>query len=93
MRWTWDPEKARSNLEKHKVSFELAKRALGDPLCISVPDPYPNEDRWRTLGSPTLSGIVVLYVVHTWPEDEDGVGRIISARKAKTHERREYESR
>ncbi|MGP8259233.1 MAG: BrnT family toxin [Acidobacteriaceae bacterium] len=93
MRWTWDPEKAKTNLAKHKVSFELAERALGDPLCISVPDPHSGEERWRTLGSPTVNGIVVLYVVHTWPEDEDGAGRIISARKAEAHERREYEER
>lgn len=93
MRWTWDPEKAKSNFEKHKVSFELAERALGDPLCISVQDPYPDEERWRTLGSPSADGIVVLYVVHTWPEDENGTGRIISARKAETHERRDYEER
>ncbi len=79
LRWTWDVEKAKTNLEKHKVSFELAERALGDPLAITVPDPYPNEERWRTLGSPSADGIVVLYVVHTWPEGEDGGGRIISA--------------
>ena len=93
MHWTWDPEKARANLEKHKVSFELAERALGDPLCMSVPDPYPGEDRWRTLGSPTANGILVFYVVHTWPEDETGTGRIISARRALNHERRKYEER
>jgi uncharacterized DUF497 family protein len=93
LRWIWDPEKAKKNLEKHGVSFALAERALGDPLCISVPDPYPNEERWRTLGSPSAHGIVVLYVVHTWPEDKDGVGRIISARKAESHERRDYEER
>ena len=93
MRWTWDPDKAKANLEKHKVSFQLAERALGDPLCISVPDPYPNEDSWRTLGSPTTGRIVVLYVVHTWPVDESSTGRIISARKAENHERREYEER
>jgi uncharacterized DUF497 family protein len=93
VRWTWDPEKARANVVKHKVSFELAERALGDPLCISVPDPYPDEERWRTLGSPTVDGAVVLYVVHTWPEDESGAGRIISARRATIQERRDYEER
>jgi uncharacterized DUF497 family protein len=81
------------NLEKHKVSFQLAESALGDPLCISVPDTYSEEERWRTLCSPTEDGIVVLYVVPTWPEDESGVGRIISARKAQTHERKEYQER
>jgi uncharacterized DUF497 family protein len=85
--------KAKANFEKHKVSFELAERALGDPLCLSVPDPYPDEERWRTLGSPTTDGIVILYVVHTWPEDELGAGRIISARRAESNERREYEER
>lgn len=93
MRWTWDRAKARANFAKHKVSFELAERALVDPLCISVPDPFPDEERWRTLGSPTLNGIVVLYVVHTWPEDESGAGRIISARRATDQERTDYEER
>jgi uncharacterized DUF497 family protein len=93
VRWTWDPEKAKKNLEKHKVSFEYAARALGDPLCISIPDPYADEERWRTLGSPSTDGVVVLYVVHTWPEDEAGAGRIISARKAESHERQDYEER
>ena len=93
MRWIWDPEKAKKNLEKHKVSFEPAERALEDPLCISVPDPYPQEERWRTLGSPTTDGVVILYVVHTWPQDESRSGRIISARKATSHERQEYEER
>jgi uncharacterized DUF497 family protein len=65
LRWTWGVAKAKANLEKHKVSFELAERALGDPLCISVPDPYLGEERWRNLGSPSVDGIVVLYVVHT----------------------------
>ena len=91
MRWTWDPEKANRNFEKHKVSFELAERALGDPFCISVPDPFPDEERWRTVGSPTLGGNVVLYVVHTWPESDQKTGRIISARRATAQERLVYE--
>jgi uncharacterized DUF497 family protein len=93
LNWAWDLEEAKKNLEKHKVSFELAERALGDPLCISVLDPYPGEERWRTLGSPMVDGIVVLYVGHTWPEDEGGIERIIRARKAKIHEKRDYEER
>jgi hypothetical protein len=90
LRWTWDPDKARKNLEKHRVSFELAERALGDPFLI---DPYPDEERWRTLGLPSADGIVVLYVVHTWPSGEEEVGRIISARRATRQERSDYEKR
>ena len=92
MQWTWDAEKARINLQKHRVSFELAERALGDPFGFTVPDTFPDEQRWITLGSPSTDGNIVLYVVHTWPAD-DGVGRIISARRALSHERRGYEER
>jgi uncharacterized protein len=92
LHWTWDVEKAKRNLEKHKVSFELAERALGDPFALSIPNAYPDEDRWTTLGSPSMDGTVVLYVVHTWPNDED-TGRIISARRATSNERRNYEER
>ena len=41
------------------------------------------------------AGHVVVFVVHTWPEPDpdtgEEVGRIISARKATSHERRAYE--
>ncbi len=40
---------------------------------------------------PATSPAVVLFVVHTWPDDEDISGRIISAREAEPHERRIYE--
>jgi len=93
LHWTWDPEKAKANFEKHKVSFELAQRALGDPFSITFPDPYPSEERWRTLGSPSAEGIVVLYVVHTWPSGEEEKGRIISAGRATPQERSDYEER
>ncbi len=92
MRWTWNPRKAEENLRKHKVSFELAKRVFRDPFAITVPDPYPYEQRWQTIGIPGMARPIVLLVVHTWSEDEDDEqeGRIISARLAETHERRRY---
>jgi uncharacterized protein len=94
LRWIWDDEKNRINRRHHKVSFEIAALVFGDPLAITLPDPYPDEERWRTIGSPSAERNVVLFVVHTRPEeDEEGeeVGRIISARKATRHERRTYE--
>jgi uncharacterized DUF497 family protein len=95
LRWTWDPEKNRVNRRDHKVSFEIAERVFGDPLAITLPDPYPNEQRWRTIGKPSTQVDVILFVVHTWPAENDGseeVGRIIiSARKATRYERRAYE--
>jgi uncharacterized DUF497 family protein len=76
------------------VSFEIAALVFDDALAITLPDPYPDEERWRTIGAPSAQSDVVLLVVHTWPgENEAGeeVGRIISARKATRQERRAYE--
>lgn len=87
MRWAWDEVKAASNRAKHRVSFEAAQHVFDDPLILSQPDPHVDGDRWQSLGQ---VGEVVLFVVHTWPYDEQE-GRIISARRATPHERRIYE--
>ena len=92
MSWIWDPDKNKANLGKHRLSFETAVSVFDDPLALSVPDPYPLEERWRTIG--VVGGRFVM-VVHTAPEDERQEharpGRIISARKATQAERRAYE--
>ena len=88
MRWTWDPEKDRINRRKHRVSFETAIRVFEDRNMWSEPDPYPYEDRWRTIG--VTSGALII-VVHTWPDDEQQPGRIISARIAARREISIYE--
>ena len=63
-----------------------------EPLAASRPDPHPEEARWTTIGR--IDGVTIL-VVHTWPKAEpktgEEVGRIISARKATSHERKAYE--
>jgi uncharacterized protein len=88
MEWTWDHRKANRNRAKHKVSFEVAELVFDDPFQFTQPDPHRDEDRWRTIGKVNST---TLFVVHTIVED-DGTGRIISARKALPHERRLYES-
>ncbi len=93
-RWTWDPRKARTNLRDHKVSFELAERIFGDPAVASRRDPHPHEERWQSIGKPSADSFVILFVVHTEPvlqPDGEEVGRLISARRATSHERRAYE--
>lgn len=91
--WTWGPEKDRRNRKDHEgLSLEDGKPVLADLLALTRPDPHPDGDRWQTVGS--AGGIAVLFVVHTDPvPQEDGreVGRIISARRATSHERRAYE--
>lgn len=88
----WDPDKARSNKSKHRVSFETATTVFEDPLHLSVYDEELAgvEERWVTLGQCGDSGLVV--VVHTFEETAQGAKlRIISARKATRHERKVYE--
>jgi uncharacterized protein len=92
MRWTWDSDKAAANRSKHGLSFETAALVFDDPLHASKPDLHPDGDRWQTIG---LVGPVLLLVIHTWLGGESGrddpIGRIISARKATTRERKAYE--
>ena len=92
MLWVWTDEKQRANRLNHGLSFETAILVFDDPLAVSRVDHHPDGDRWQTIG---LVGTVVLFVVHTWPEPDPitgtETGRIISARKATTHERKAYE--
>ena len=91
MRFEWDPEKARSNLAKHGVSFELAEKVFDDPLSIATVDRHVDgEARWRTVGR--VGFTLILFVAHTYP-DETGeiVVRIIGARRASKQEVRAYE--
>ena len=92
LRWTWEQAKSEANLRAHSLSFEAAVFLFDDPMSATQEDPYPYEQRWRTIG---MVGTQVVMVVHTWTEtySETGeeTGRIISARKATRHEREAYE--
>ena len=93
MHFEWDALKNLSNLAKHDIDFETALRVFADPLHLTVPDQVIDlEMRWRTIG--VAGGHLLVVVVHTDREDERGgqVLRIISARKATKHERRDYEN-
>lgn len=87
-----DPEKAASNLRKHRISFEVATRVFADPFALVVQERIENgEYRWQTLG--LVEGYLLLLVAHTVLDDEDGIEviRIISARRAEPKERNRYE--
>lgn len=91
MRFEWDSEKAKRNLAKHGVAFELAQRVWDDPLHVVIPDRYEDgEQRWHAIG--TIGAIIIVVVVHTYlaGEETDRI-RIIGARKATAHERKRYE--
>lgn len=87
MRYEWDKAKARSNLTKHGVDFRDAIEALEDPQRLEMPDVRRDygEDRTITIGG--ARGIILLIVT---AERGEFLIRIISARKAMTHEQRRY---
>lgn len=89
MRFTWDRGKARRNLEKHGVGFEEASSVFGDPLAGTIPDPDHSmgEQRSTTIGISDRGRLLV--VVHT---ESGGDLRLISARRASSHERKTYEA-
>ena len=85
----WDPQKAKSNLIKHGVSFEEASTAFQDTLSLTIDDPLHSIDEDRVVLIGMLNKNRLLVVVHT--ERGDNI-RIISARKATKEERKNYES-
>lgn len=89
MEFEWDLRKGERNLAKHGVSFDEASTVFGDPLAATVEDSVhtESEDRFITIGRSTGGRLIV--VIHT---DRDGRMRLISARLASSHERRQYES-
>ena len=89
----WHPGKAASNLRKHGVDFNLAATVFRDPFALSVldEDHLETEERWVTVGESQQHQLLV--VVHTARHIGDRiVARIISARPATRHERRQFES-
>jgi uncharacterized DUF497 family protein len=83
----WDDAKAGANFRKHKIGFRAARRVFDDPLVLIEQDLSEDygEDRFLAIGR---VDDVLMAVVYT--ERGDCI-RIISARKANSHERRSYD--
>ena len=86
MKVEWDPQKAASNQRKHGVSFHEAVTCFADPSGLLLEDEV-HPARLVLIGVSEKSR--VLYTV--FAELARDVIRIITARKATTHERRRYE--
>ncbi len=78
----------RSNLRKHKVSFEEAATALRDAMSATGldPDHSMSEERFVTFGVSERGRLLVVA-----PTEKDDSIRIISARIASKAEKRIYE--
>ncbi|MBY3197879.1 MULTISPECIES: BrnT family toxin [Rhizobium] len=89
-RFQWNDEKNRTNKAKHGVSFETACLIWNDPQYLLIPDAvYDGEQRWLAIGVVGL--VTVLVAVHIILAEDEETVRVISARKATSHERRRYE--
>lgn len=87
MNFEWDERKNEINLAKHGFDFIDAPRVFDLPMVIDLDERETyGEDRW--IGTGLLDGRVVV-VIYTEPNEE--TIRIISLRKALSHERKQYE--
>lgn len=88
MKFQFDPAKAKINLKKHRVSFADAEGVFYDPMAIHITD-LDSEDEERFIAVGTGSANQILVVVYTFRGEEI---RLISVRRATSHEVKEYES-
>jgi len=82
----WDDREAAANHAEHGVTFEMARLVFQDPFAIDWLDEREDygENRYSIIG---MAEGRLLYVAYTARGDRH---RIISARGAEPHERRQY---
>jgi uncharacterized protein len=87
--FAWDEEKARINPINHDgITFQQATEAFFDPFLILADASHNDEARDAVIGLDARWNL--LYVVHI-EQDAESI-RIISARKATSQERADYEN-
>lgn len=87
LRFVWNSEKARTNSEKHGVTFEEACEVFFDPTYDLADATADDEERHAAIGITTRRRLLV--VVHLLIQGN--LIRIISARNATLKERRQHE--
>ncbi len=85
-----DEAKNLANHKKHRVWFEEAQSISADPVAVEFFDPEHSraEDRFIRVGVSTASRTILVVVCEY---DAGRRARIISARKAPSKERKQYE--
>lgn len=91
IRFSWDPKKAKRNLQVHKLAFEVAQNVFSDPNAMFVEDlEKDGEVRYHAIGFANQQLLaVVVYLDLSEDEDEERI-HIISARKAEAFEEKLY---
>jgi uncharacterized protein len=88
MGFQWDAEKAEANFTKHGVRFAESLPVFEDDYAITITDDDsdPHEQRFVSLGTGAKGHVLVVVYCYRGADI-----RIISARVAEPHERRQYE--
>ena len=89
LHFEWDPDKAKTNLDKHGISFEEAMTVFYDEAAIEFYDDEHSEWENRFLLLGVSSDMKLLLVCHCYRAAESVI-RIISARKATKNEAEHY---
>ena len=88
MEFEWDELKRRENLQKHGLDFTDAATLFEGPMLNRL-------DTWEDYGEPRWIGIgflkTICAVVAFTERNNGDIIRIISLRKALTHERKAFE--
>tara|TARA_Y100001935_G_scaffold4598_1_gene3576 strand:- start:581 stop:850 length:270 start_codon:yes stop_codon:yes gene_type:complete len=87
MKYEWDENKNRLNIEKHFIDFNDAKEIFNDGCRLEYMVHKNNEDRVVVIGKVNDVVIVVVYTMR-----HKNI-RLISARMARRIERKEYKER
>jgi len=90
----WNPDKAKKNKRKHKISFDRATTIFRDPNAVSIVDEEhsKDEDRWITMGIDHNGIILVASHIFIIVDQSTCEIRIISARKAEKPEIKQYQA-
>ena len=86
MRYSWDERKNRSNIARHGIAFDDAKRIFEGPTVETIDDRF-NYGEVRVYAVGLVNGLEIT-VVYTDRDDHER--RIISAWRAEPHERRRF---
>lgn len=84
MLFKWDEAKRLINLEKHKIDFNRAVLLFDGRDVIETLSTHPSEERWQRTG---IVDDRIMTVIWTLRGDKI---RLISARRARTNEKRDY---
>ncbi len=88
MTFEWDPKKAEANYKKHGIRFAESLPVFEDDDAITIPDDEsdPHEIRFVSIGTGARQRVLVVVFCYRGKNI-----RIISARVAEPHERKQYE--